>query len=299
MKNRIKEFRLQNDMTQKECVKKFNSFLKTKNIKGITTATLSRWENGINNPTEKIWDNLATFFHTTVIVLQGALDFDEVFTILNMAFISILEDDDLNEYDDASKAILKIIREESDHHYKLQSLGDLAACYLAGLGKFSLDKNLKIEELMSLDFWKENFQYIILYGQPVIWLITSKPVNLNLDSSAGLIEVALESTIKEMKKHHRSFRKRFDTFLEKVESITNYDSEQNDSDKEYTKELIKSRHKENVENFEQYVGGITGMLQYAEFRSSNDTTYTRDELLKKIDASLDKVYKNPKSVPNE
>lgn len=77
MKNRIKEFRTKKDLTQKECVKSFNEYLKKKNIKGVTTATWSRWENGLNTPTKKMWNNLADFFDVPVSYLRGA-NVDEI-----------------------------------------------------------------------------------------------------------------------------------------------------------------------------------------------------------------------------
>lgn len=73
MKNRIKEFRIKKDLTQKECVKSFNKYLKDKNVKGITTATWSRWENGLNAPTEKMWNNLADFFNVNISYLKGTI----------------------------------------------------------------------------------------------------------------------------------------------------------------------------------------------------------------------------------
>lgn len=73
MENRIKEFRTKKDLTQKECVKSFNKYLQNKNIKGITTATWSRWENGLNAPTEKMWNNLADFFNVNISYLKGTI----------------------------------------------------------------------------------------------------------------------------------------------------------------------------------------------------------------------------------
>lgn len=79
MKNRIKEFRTKKDLTQKECVKSFNEYLEKKNIKGVTTATWSRWENGLNTPTEKMWNNLADFFNVDISRLKGiVLDQEQI-----------------------------------------------------------------------------------------------------------------------------------------------------------------------------------------------------------------------------
>lgn len=79
MKSRIKEFRTKKDLTQKECVKSFNEYLEKKNIKGITTATWSRWENGLNTPTEKMWNNLADFFNVDISRLKGiVLDQEQI-----------------------------------------------------------------------------------------------------------------------------------------------------------------------------------------------------------------------------
>lgn len=79
MANRIRELRLNRNLTQKEMAKNFNDFLKknlpekpNKSPKQISYATLSRWENGESEPKFEIWVQLATFFDVPVSYVQGA-----------------------------------------------------------------------------------------------------------------------------------------------------------------------------------------------------------------------------------
>ncbi|KRL03295.1 helix-turn-helix transcriptional regulator [Liquorilactobacillus capillatus] len=79
MKNRLKELRVQNGMTQKEFAAAFNDFLKNninplKKFKQISYATISRWENGISEPKAEIWNELADFFNVSTNFIQGSAD---------------------------------------------------------------------------------------------------------------------------------------------------------------------------------------------------------------------------------
>lgn len=71
-RNRIKELRKEKGLSQKEFAKAFNEFSKDdNNVKPISYATVSRWENGENEPKLDTWLNLANFFNVTVSYLQG------------------------------------------------------------------------------------------------------------------------------------------------------------------------------------------------------------------------------------
>lgn len=73
MANRIKEMRKKKGLSQKEFAKAFNEF--APNIKNVSYATISRWENGKNEPKLSTWSKLAEFFDVSVPYLQG-IDFD-------------------------------------------------------------------------------------------------------------------------------------------------------------------------------------------------------------------------------
>jgi transcriptional regulator with XRE-family HTH domain len=79
--NRIKQLREKRSLSQRAFIKEFNLFLEKNankhqgksDIKTITFATGSRWENGLNNPTSYMWQALAVFFGVSVPYLQGYL----------------------------------------------------------------------------------------------------------------------------------------------------------------------------------------------------------------------------------
>lgn len=74
-RNRIKELRKEKGLSQKEFAKAFNEFSKdNENIKSISYATVSRWENGENEPKLETWIKLADFFDVPVSYLQGLSD---------------------------------------------------------------------------------------------------------------------------------------------------------------------------------------------------------------------------------
>lgn len=71
-RNRIKELRKEKGLSQKEFAKAFNEFSKdNENVKSISYATVSRWENGENEPKLETWIKLADFFDVPVNYLQG------------------------------------------------------------------------------------------------------------------------------------------------------------------------------------------------------------------------------------
>lgn len=75
MKNRIKEYRKSKGLTQKEFAKAFNEFSKDdENTKTISYSTVSRWENGENEPKLKTWLKLADFFDVPVSCLFSWVD---------------------------------------------------------------------------------------------------------------------------------------------------------------------------------------------------------------------------------
>lgn len=73
MTNRIKEMRKKKGLSQKEFAKAFNEFAPS--IKNISYATISRWENGKNEPKLSTWSKLAEFFDVPISYIQGLEDY--------------------------------------------------------------------------------------------------------------------------------------------------------------------------------------------------------------------------------
>lgn len=71
--NRIKELRLEKQLTLKELAEEFNEFIDNvkMNIKKTSYSSISRWEKGINEPKLDVWQALANFFSVSVPYLQG------------------------------------------------------------------------------------------------------------------------------------------------------------------------------------------------------------------------------------
>lgn len=170
--------------TQKELVFEFNSFLRKRNLKGITTATFSRWENSINSPTNNMWDLLAEFMNTKSIVLKGALGLDEIVKIIQRNYIDT------------------VFNNKKHESYLYSSIID----YLAGIGEINKNKiKLTKNDATSYIFWKHRFAPIFLEGQPLIWLITTKPVNLDRNTAEFLITEALNLLIIKRKDESKEF----------------------------------------------------------------------------------------------
>jgi len=72
--NRLKELRNKKGISQSQFVQAFNELLISKKMKPITIPTYSRWENSLNSPTEKVWQQLADYFEVSVPYLKGEID---------------------------------------------------------------------------------------------------------------------------------------------------------------------------------------------------------------------------------
>ena len=84
--NRLKELRNKAGLSQNKLVSSLNNYLAKNNIKGITAATFSRWENSISNPTEIMWKYLADYFNVSVPYIRGEIDTERIAKIAKMAF---------------------------------------------------------------------------------------------------------------------------------------------------------------------------------------------------------------------
>lgn len=72
--NRLKELRNKTGLSQNKLVSSLNNYLARNNIKGITAATFSRWENSNNSPTKEMWKHLADYFDVSVPYIRGDID---------------------------------------------------------------------------------------------------------------------------------------------------------------------------------------------------------------------------------
>lgn len=72
--NRLKELRDKRELSQSQLVQALNELLISKKMEPITIPTYSRWENSLNSPTEKVWQQLADFFKVSVPYIKGELD---------------------------------------------------------------------------------------------------------------------------------------------------------------------------------------------------------------------------------
>ena len=72
--NRIRQFRNEEGLTQKEFAEAFNKYIYENNltIKPINRSAVSRWETGKISPTKATYEALADYFDVLVPYLQGA-----------------------------------------------------------------------------------------------------------------------------------------------------------------------------------------------------------------------------------
>lgn len=83
--NRLKELRDKKGMSQSQFVQAFNELLISKKMKPITIPTYSRWENSLNSPTEKVWQQLADYFEVSVSYIKGEIDTEQLEKLIELA----------------------------------------------------------------------------------------------------------------------------------------------------------------------------------------------------------------------
>ena len=83
--NRLKELRNKKGMSQSQFVQAFNKLLISKKMKPITIPTYSRWENSLNSPTEKVWQQLADYFEVSVSYIKGEIDTEQLEKLIELA----------------------------------------------------------------------------------------------------------------------------------------------------------------------------------------------------------------------
>ncbi|WP_279080856.1 helix-turn-helix transcriptional regulator [Lactobacillus apis] len=85
--NRLKELRDKKGMSQSQFVQAFNELLISKKMKPITIPTYSRWENSLNSPTEKVWQQLADYFEVSVSYIKGEIDTEYLEKLIELAIL--------------------------------------------------------------------------------------------------------------------------------------------------------------------------------------------------------------------
>lgn len=90
MKNKFREMR--GDLTQKQMVKTINKELEASGSTGITVATWSRWETGMNEPSKAMYKWLSNFFGVSITYLKGITDTQMSFEQLAHEYDLLLAD---------------------------------------------------------------------------------------------------------------------------------------------------------------------------------------------------------------
>lgn len=147
--NRLKELRNKAGLSQNKLVSSFNNYLAKNNIKGITAATYSRWENSNNSPTEAMWNNLADYFNVSTSYLKGIPNKQFILKSANEIIILELEKSIFymtnNHFlkNDSNKAILILLKMLKELGYNIQAI--LANAFL-------VFKKRNEEKLKDLDY---------------------------------------------------------------------------------------------------------------------------------------------------
>ena len=159
--NRLKELRDKKGISQSQFVQAFNELLISKKMKPITIPTYSRWENSINSPTEKVWQQLAKYFQVSVPYLKGEIDTEyleklvELLILLSFPKIVISYGD--TDIDDDTKPFISV---------------EIMSQICKSLGYDSKDKFLEIyKKVMKLVDDTETVEYLQDFKSVIIQLM--------------------------------------------------------------------------------------------------------------------------------
>ncbi|MBH9985176.1 helix-turn-helix transcriptional regulator [Lactobacillus sp. M0390] len=131
--NRLKELRNKKGMSQSQFVQAFNELLISKKMKPITIPTYSRWENSLNSPTEKVWQQLADFFEVSVSYIKGEIDTEQLEKLIELTIFFCFP-----------KATLNNGKEELDEEFKPFIIIGILSRMLSLLGYDSKNKFQKV-----------------------------------------------------------------------------------------------------------------------------------------------------------
>ena len=169
--NRLKELRDKKGISQSQFVQAFNELLLSKKMKPITIPTYSRWENSLNSPTEKVWQQLADYFEVSVPYLKGEIDTEhlekliELLMLLSFPKIVISYGD--TDIDDDIKPFISV---------------EIMSQICKSLGYDSKDKFLEIyKKVMKLVDDTETVEYLQEFQSVIIQLMPkAKGITKNL-----------------------------------------------------------------------------------------------------------------------
>ena len=131
--NRLKELRNKKGISQSQFVQAFNELLISKKMKPITIPTYSRWENSINSPTEKVWQQLADYFEVSVSYIKGEIDTEHLEKLIELAIFFCFP-----------KITLTYGKEELDDEFKPFIIIGILSRMLSSLGYDSKNKFQKV-----------------------------------------------------------------------------------------------------------------------------------------------------------
>ncbi|QHJ84382.1 MAG: Cro/C1-type helix-turn-helix domain protein [Bacteriophage sp.] len=142
--NRLKELRDKRGISQSQFVQAFNRLLINKKIKPITIPTYSRWENSLNSPTEKVWQQLADYFEVSVPYVKGEIDREYLKKLVELSilisFPKIVLSYGYLEIDDGYKPLINIaIMSQILNEFNLDPKKKLQGIYKNVLSLFEND----------------------------------------------------------------------------------------------------------------------------------------------------------------
>lgn len=188
--NRIKQQREKKNLSQKDFVTDFNSFLNThlekyknqRGVKTITFGTASRWENNLNQPTEFMWQALADYFNVSVPYLQGAYSKDELLSRLQKYYSKYADDNFDITIDTLRNLVYFDIGEVVDEFVISKRLKPWNIKKEAPL--------LTKEEVADFNYWKKNFNVLFDHAA-TNWLITKPTLEATEKDIIGALVDAL------------------------------------------------------------------------------------------------------------
>ena len=131
--NKLKELRDKKGISQSQFVQTFNELLLSKKMKPITIPTYSRWENSLNSPTEKVWQQLADYFEVSVSYIKGEIDTEHLEKLIELAIFFCFP-----------KTTLTYRKEELDDEFKPFIIIGILSRMLSSLGYDSKNKFQKV-----------------------------------------------------------------------------------------------------------------------------------------------------------
>lgn len=172
MRNRIKNLRIANNISQAELGNKVNA----------SNQAISAYESGFRNPKPETWQALANFFDVSVPYLQGAYSKEEIAKIVQERMI-----DDIKE----KKGIYVLVFMPANR----RTVED----YLIAIGVIPYDipkeKDLLTnEQINNLDFWIENLK--LIYNDVAMqWLITKPSLDASKEDVLSAVNSAMNTVI--------------------------------------------------------------------------------------------------------